>query len=287
MDSAIDMLHPSDALDLSKIRYQLIRLEDTIIFHIIERVQFPYNSRIYLPPTTAGGLPLPDSSHSFLGYILHETERLHARVRRYQAPDEYPFFPDNLPEPLLPPLSYPQLLHPNSVNLNNAVMDAYINHFLPEACGVRPTATSNKDTTTKSNTPQAERAQAQENYGSCAVIDVLCLQALSRRVHFGKFVAEAKFLKDTPLFTSLIRARDIAGITREITDEKVEMQVLERLRRKATNYGRDPALGDAADQADAHGPLKVNVDAVVNLYKDWIIPLTKRVEIDYLLTRLD
>jgi chorismate mutase len=31
------------------------------------------------------------------------------------------------------------------------------------------------------------------NYGSAATLDVLCLQALSQRIHYGKFVAEAKF----------------------------------------------------------------------------------------------
>lgn len=31
------------------------------------------------------------------------------------------------------------------------------------------------------------------NYGSAATLDVLCLQALSKRIHYGKFVAEAKF----------------------------------------------------------------------------------------------
>lgn len=98
-------------------------------------------------------------------------------------------------------------------------------------------------------------------------MDVACLQALSRRVHFGKFVAEAKFLKEKAKFTKLIEERDIEGINREITDEKVELQVLERLRKKATSYGRDPALPD--DQQE-QGPLKVNVDAVVNLYKDWV-----------------
>lgn len=103
-------------------------------------------------------------------------------------------------------------------------------------------------------------------------------------MHFGKFVAEAKFLRDTEKFTRLIRERDVEGIEGEITDEKVELQVLERLRKKATSYGRDPSLPE--DQQE-QGPLKVNVDAVVNLYKDWIIPLTKKVEIDYLLTRLD
>lgn len=94
-------------------------------------------------------------------------------------------------------------------------------------------------------------------------------------MHFGKFVAEAKFLKETEKFTRLIRERDVEGIEREITDEKVELQVLERLRKKATSYGRDPALPD--DQQE-QGPLKVNVDAVVSLYKDWVSGLAPGVD---------
>jgi chorismate mutase len=34
------------------------------------------------------------------------------------------------------------------------------------------------------------------NHRSAATLDVLCLQALSKRVHYGKFVAEAKFRCD-------------------------------------------------------------------------------------------
>ena len=74
-------------------------------------------------------------------------------------------------------------------------------------------------------------------------------------------------MKEKAKFTRLIKEKDIEGINREITDEKVELQVLERLRKKATSYGRDPALPD--DQQE-QGPLKVNVDAVVSLYKDWV-----------------
>lgn len=272
MDSAVDMLHPSDALNLSKIRFQLIRLEDTIIFNLIERLQFPYNSRMYRTSSEGGlSLPPPDNDLSFLAFMLRGTEQLHARIRRYQAPDEYPFFPDDLPEPILPPLSYPQLLHPNSVNANLAILKAYTDHFLPAACGKRD------------GVAVSEREEAQENYGSCAVVDVAVLQSLSRRVHFGKFVAEAKFLKDQENFIRMIKAKDVEGLMREITDEKVEKQVLERLRAKAIGYGRDPALGDQQGQ----GPLKIDAQAVVDLYKDWIIPLTKEVEIDYLLCRLD
>jgi chorismate mutase len=82
------------------------------------------------------------------------------------------------------------------------------------------------------------------------------LQALSRRIHFGKFVAESKFQTEKKKFTELIKAEDREGIGAAITNEAVEKKVLERLRLKARTYGTDPSIG-------AEGPGKINVDAVV------------------------
>lgn len=212
--------------------------------------------------------------------MLREQERLHSLVRRYQSPDEYPFFPDALQKPILKPLSYPKILHDNDVNVNKQLKECYIEHVLPAACA---------------KFGREERGDAQENYGSAAVCDVNCLQALSRRIHFGKFVAEAKFRKETEKFVALIKAEDRKGIDEAITDSKVEKKVLERLRLKAKTYGTDP---DIASQ----DPGKINVEAVVAMYKvsdfiavntvlltyikDYVIPLTKEVEVEYLMQRL-
>jgi chorismate mutase len=105
------------------------------------------------------------------------------------------------------------------------------------------------------------------------------LQALSRRIHFGKFVAEAKFQAEPERFTKLIQAEDREGIGAAITNVAVEKKVLERLRLKARTYGTDPSIG-------AEGPGKINVDAVVSMYSDFVIPLTKDVEVEYLMQRL-
>jgi chorismate mutase len=183
-------------------------------------------------------------------------------VRRYQSPDEYPFFPDVLQEPILQPLHYPSILHTNDVDVNPQIKKAYIERILPAACAHKE-----------------ERPEQQENYGSAATCDVLCLQAISRRIHFGKFVAESKFRKETARFAALIKAEDRQGIDEAITDLKVEKKVLERLKLKAKTYGTDP---DAAQQ----GAAKINVDAVVSMYKEVIIPLTKIVEVEYLMQRL-
>ena len=127
---------------------------------------------------------------------------------------------------------------------------------------------------------RAERSvEAQENYGSAATADVNCLQSLSRRIHFGKFVAESKFQSDSATFVPLIKAGDRQGIDDAITDAKVEKKVLERLRMKAEMYGSDPNLNPDA-------PRKVDAEVVVAMYKDHVIPLTKVVEVDYLMERL-
>lgn len=180
-----------------------------------------------------------------MDYMLREQERIQSRVRRYQSPDEYPFFPDALESPILAPLEYPRILHENDVNVNPVIKSRYINEILPHAC---------------KEFGREDRGETQENYGSAATADVACLQALSRRIHFGKFVAESKFRKDTEKFVKMIKAGDREGIDDAITDATVEKAVLERLRLKAKTYGMDPSKPD--DEL-----LKINVEAVVSMYK--------------------
>tara|TARA_R110002003_G_scaffold1264_3_gene22811 strand:- start:16231 stop:17004 length:774 start_codon:yes stop_codon:yes gene_type:complete len=251
-------------------------MEDTITFHLIERVQFPLNRTVYIP----GALAIGNSKLSLFDWMLREQERLQSLVRRYQSPDEYPFFPDALQEPILQPLEYPKILHPNDVVVNDKLRDCYINHILPAACVQKA---------------GGDKGESQENYGSAATCDVLTIQALSRRIHFGKFVAEVKFQQEPERFAALIKAADRKGIDEAITNAAVEKKVLERLRLKAKTYGTDPDSG-------ANGFSKVNADAVVAMYKvrilrlvsasllmcyqDWVIPLTKEVEVEYLMQRL-
>ena len=52
-----------------------------------------------------------------------------------------------------------------------------------------------------------------------------CLQALSKRVHYGKFVAEAKFLAQRKEYSDLIRRQDSQGIMDLLTNKAVEKQV--------------------------------------------------------------
>jgi chorismate mutase len=61
-------------LPLENIRNVLIRLEDTIIFALIERAQFKLNPCIYQPRHFEF---LDGSQHSFLYYFLHQVEKVH------------------------------------------------------------------------------------------------------------------------------------------------------------------------------------------------------------------
>jgi len=151
------------------------------------------------------------------------------------------------------------------VNVNEKIKQSYIEEFLPVVC---------------SDFGRQDRGETEENYGSAATCDINCLQALSRRIHFGKFVAESKFQTEREKYTKLIKAEDRAGIGAAITNEAVEKTVLQRLGLKARTYGTDPSIG-------AEAPSKINVDAVVKMYKDFVIPLTKEVEVEYLMQRLE
>ena len=177
--------------------------------------------------------------------MLREQERFQSLVRRYESPDEYAFFPDAVQEPILQPLDYPKILHDNDVNVNREIKRKYIEVILPRVCR---------------EFGREDRGEKQENYGSAATCDVACLQALSRRIHFGKFVAESKFQQETERFVKLICDGDRDGIDAAITNAKVEKKVLERLRLKARTYGTDPSIG-----AESEG--KINVDAVVAMYE--------------------
>jgi chorismate mutase len=212
-------------------------------------VQFPLNPTVYKP----GAVRIPGYAGSFLDWILHQQEKVHAQVRRYQAPDEYAFFPDDLPKPFLSPLKYPVLLHPNTVNLNQKLKDSYINYILPAACRTAP---------------GGDRGETKEDYGSTAVSDVACLQALSRRIHYGKLVAEAKFREDPEKYSNMIREKDIKGLGEAITNKDVEKQVLKRLELKARTYGTDPT--EEGKQQEDSAVSKINVEAVVRMYEDYV-----------------
>jgi chorismate mutase len=267
----------------AQIRRTLIRLEDTIIFGLIERAQFAHNPRMYTADGFASVLHHDGFTSSWLAWLLRETEMSHAKIRRYDSPDEHPFTPRNqLPTPILPPLSYPALLYPNDINVNDKIVKFYTEAVVP----VITRMVVGED---------GQRREDDGNYGSAGTRDIECLQAVSRRIHcgvslplilveedadgnvVGMFVSESKFLDRPRDFIPHILVPNPSALEALITKPAVEARLLLRLAAKASWYGKE--LGEDGVGGDGDKEGKVQVEEVVKLYRDYIIPLTKDVEV--------
>ncbi|KAL8172357.1 hypothetical protein V2J09_024161 [Rumex salicifolius] len=251
----------SDSLTLDAIRHSLIRQEDSIIFGLLERSQYSYNPDTYDP----NAFSMAGFNGSLAKYMLMETEKLHAQVGRYNSPDEHPFFPNNLPDTLLPPLQYPKVLHPisDSININKKVWDMYFNGLLPRLV----------------------KEGDDGNAGSVAVCDTMCLQALSKRIHYGKFVAEAKFRASPDIYKAAITQQDPDRLMNLLTYQAVEDAVKKRVEMKAKTFGQEVPVVPILNLTEP--AYKIKPEVIADLYSDWIMPLTKEVQVQYLLRRQD
>ncbi|KAG1347853.1 chorismate mutase 3, chloroplastic [Cocos nucifera] len=249
----------SEILTLDGIRHSLIRQEDTIIFSLLERAQFCYNADTY----NHNVFHMDGFDGSLVEFMVRETEKLHAQVGRYKSPDEHPFFPEALPEPMLPPIQYPKVLHPvaDCININQTIWDMYFSDLLPRLV----------------------KEGNDGNCGSSAVCDTICLQALSKRIHYGKFVAEAKFQEAPDVYEPAIKAQDGDQLMRLLTYESVETAIKKRVEVKARIFGQEITVGEN----NATPVYKITPSLVAELYGHWIMPLTKDVQVEYLLRRLD
>lgn len=307
----------SNNFSVDNVRHSLIQQEDSIIFSLIERAALKVNPPVYQP----GSVPVPayktDGSRcSLLEFLLRETELVQGRVRRYTSPDEHQFFPEQQPLLALPPLVYGDLLHPEakSINVNSTIYTEYMQHIVPRVAHVGD----------------------DNNHGSAAHADVLCLQAISKRVHFGKFVAEAKFAAEPEEYTQLASlalsedaspyqsngvqpegvysdapdgaaapsyldhasasvVRNVGGDTseesahdallRKLTDSAVEQRVVRRVQKKAETFGQDiDGVDDGEESTEERERIsyKVRPTEVARIFSDWIMPLTKAVQVSYL-----
>ncbi|KAF3525956.1 hypothetical protein F2Q69_00050679 [Brassica cretica] len=244
----------SESLTLDSIRHSLIRQEDSIIFNLLERAQYRYNANTY----DEDAFTMEGFQGSLVEFMIRETEQLHAKVDRYKSPDEHPFFPQCLPEPVLPPIQYPQVLHhcADSININKKVWNMYFKHILPRL--VKPGDDGNS--------------------GSSALCDTMCLQARN-------FLA-SKFREDPATYETAIREQDRTQLLGLLTYETVEEVIKKRVEVKARIFGQDITVNDPETGA-ADPSYKINPSLVAKLYGEGIMPLTKEVQIEYLLRRLD
>uniref|UniRef100_A0A0A9DSP5 Chorismate mutase n=1 Tax=Arundo donax TaxID=35708 RepID=A0A0A9DSP5_ARUDO len=249
-----------EQLSLAAVRDALVREEDSVVFALIERARLPRNAPAYVPAAAGGP--------SLVEFFIREAEALNAKAGRYQKPEDVPFFPQELTLNLFPTKIHPKVLHPtaSSASVNDAIWKMYFNELLP-------LFTVDGD---------------DGNYAETVSLDFACLQVLSRRIHYGKYVAEVKF-KDAPQdYSSLIQAKDSNSLMNLLTFKAVEEKVKKRVEKKAGIFGQNVTLEDTVKQEGGAVDSECKVDPKVlsKLYDQWVMPLTKDVEVEYLLRRL-
>jgi len=299
-DSNNENVKTSEVLSLDSIRASLIRQEETIIFALIERAQYRQNKVVYEPGARGLDTSANGDDESFLEYMLTETEKVHSGLRRYKSPEEHAFYPEKIVaecQYLKKDLEYDSGLlsdvgDASKVTFNEILLKKYIEDVVPSICAKGD----------------------DEQHGSCVLADIAVLQALSKRVHYGKFVAESKYLSDPEGYQALVDANDADGVMKLLTNEAVELKVLRRARLKAATYGTEPLLADLpplygeekttssivaaaaasavvaaleamGDDSAIQNSNKVCPSTVETIYRDLIIPLTKDVEVAYLFRR--
>ena len=114
------------------------------------------------------------------------------------------------------------------------------------------------------------RMTSADDEAACKAADCAIVEAVCRRMRVALDVARAKAAGQSPQFRALVAARDAAGLEQAITQPAVEEQVIAR----ALTIARELSSSDLS----ANFP-----DTVAAIYREWIIPLARRVQVEALL----
>lgn len=129
----------------------------------------------------------------------------------------------------------------------NKLLSFYFSNFLPVNCGSLELPTE-----------------------SAFFKDLNILFSISERMRLGINVAAAKFQANPKLYRKLTADNNIKEINKQLTNNEVEQKILQR-------------VGETAKRFDFVNPL-FNPQTVASFFKDCIIPLTKEIELEYLLS---
>ncbi len=240
-------------LNLDRIAARLEGLEETIIYKLIDRAQFAENDIIYQPGKSgfdgSGDLSLFDLR-------LRRQEEMDSDFGRFCVPEERPFNRD-LPESkrkVSLPATDLEVADFDSVNVTADILTAYM-ALLKKIC-----------------LPGDDG-----EYGSSTEHDVYALQAIGRRIHYGAlYVSESKYQSNPDAYDTLIENGDMEGLMRMLTRAEVEERILARIAKKVDHI-----------QANINSEARRSIppEAIMQFYRNHVIPLTKEGEIRYFLNR--
>ena len=225
-------------MNLEQVRKKLIELEDVIIRGLCSRANYNQNLVIY-----EYGRPQFVYDHEFKGsyldFMFKGIENVHSRAGRYNCFDERPFYKGLEKSQVVRPYDN-TVTQSSNINFNPWIKIAYLNF-------VRELSPSGNDS----------------QYGDTVLSDIYNLQAISKRVHYGVLVMEAKYQQNKEIYDALLREENDIAILSQLKNVEIEQQVLERVRKKTVKNG----------------------DIIVKFFKNYIIPMTIQIELEYLFTK--
>lgn len=242
-------------MTLELIAAKLEGLEETIIYKLMDRAQFKKNDIIYR--SGESGFDEEKSGMSLFDIRLLYTESMDAEFGRFMQPEERPFC-KMLPDPkrvvITEKESFLNIDDYNKINLTVDIKKAYLK-ILNSLCLTGDDG----------------------QYGSSVEHDIFALQALARRIHFGAlYVAESKFRDNPEKYSELINNDDTGALMDLLTRADVEERILNRVKEKVIHI---------QSQINEKVRRRIDPDLVLDFYRTYIIPLTKKGEILYLLNR--
>ena len=310
-------------MSLAAVAKRLEFLEETLIYRFLDRVQYAFHPGLYLYPEAEQAELLRSS---LLGLRLQLHEAMDSDFGRYRVAEEFPFSrlpaetlagctaknPIAASKPLtvspciLQKLSSPDFeLRPQElrgceadiplslsrireISQCRGILRAYLD-FLAQYCP----------------------ASKDGHHGSALEHDVMVLQAISRRIHYGAiYIAEIKYREQqaslSPLLHSWrrlsrdletepdddaaseitdLRQRILALITRPAVEQRILRRVYDKARaiqlaaRSAQNIPEATGAGDSQRYY-------LRPEALRDFYADCVIPLTKQGELAYLYRRV-
>jgi chorismate mutase len=234
-------------MELYRIRDRLIELEDIIIKGLWERSNYKQNLPIY--EHNAEQFKYKNNYEgTYFDFMFKQIENVHSIAGRYNCFDERPFYKglqecqvtreynSQIPEEILK--------FSKKINFSPWIKIAYLN-FITELC------------------EEGEDA----HYGDSILSDIFNLQAVSKRIHYGILVMEAKYKDNQTQYDELLTQNNDIAIGSALKNVSVEQKVLQRVREKSIKTGfKKPGI-------------------VVKFFKNCIIPMTIQVELDYIFSK--
>ena len=234
-------------MELEKIRDRLIELEDVIIKGLCERANYKQNLEIY--EHNAEQFKYKNNFEgTYFDFMFKQIENVHSIAGRYNCFDEKPFYKgleecqvereynSQIPDEILK--------FSKKINFSPWIKIGYLN-FINELC------------------EEGEDA----NYGDTTLSDIFNLQAISKRIHYGILVMEAKYKDNQSQYDKLLSQNNDISIGSALKNVSVEQKVLQRVKEKSIKNGFK------------------NPNKIVKFFKNCIIPMTIQVELDYIFSK--